>query len=537
MKKINIIYIVGAIILISIIAILFLFNSNIFTAKIIDEKSDGCNFLRGDSDSSGRVDLTDPIFLLNYLFRGGEPLKCLDSADSNDDGNLDITDAVYILNYLFQGGQEPKHPFPDKGADLTEDSLTCNEVSDLICSAKLVNLCGSLGIQTDESCFIQVYPQTRISEEGIDNDIAACPIKKKGDSYEGCGPYETANDKEVILVQSENEQRNPVFYNSEKGLFIAWEEIEKEGIEAGERKVYLCTLKGFIGDPNDYCENNKIFIDYGFNPSISKKYLIWENERNIEACDLSLLEGPFSCFTESKKISIATKEIENDQEFATPIIKENHVLYRDKDVGLTGIFYDLYACGIVQETLPEISYSCESYLVDSGNIDLPQSGDITNDGKTIVYAVKNEEEKYDIISKKEDKIIIISSNEFLIASPNVITLYNNELKQRGNYVIWKQANPGVKYPLQLKLIKEENPPMQYKIITSGYSGAHGQFIICQENICLAQSKITGKFEDSASLNNDQNFINKWETCDLNYLERASNDEIRMGLIGNCLKRN
>lgn len=537
MKNINIIYIVGTTIFTLIIAVLFLSNSNIFTAKVIDEKSEKCNFLRGDSDNSGSVDLTDPVYVLNYLFRGAQPPKCLDAADANDDGNLDITDAVYILNYLFQGSQEPKPPFPDKGTDLTEDSLTCNEIPDLICSIQSINLCGTLGIQTDDSCFIQVYSQTRITEEGIDNDIVACPIKKKGSTYAGCGPYETANDKEIILVQSRNEQRNPVFYNSEKGLVIAWEEIDKEGIDSGKRKLYLCNLKEFIEDPHNYCGNNKIFVAYGFNPSISKKYLVWENERDIEACDLSLSEGPYSCFTKSKKILIATKEIENDPEFATPLIKESYILYRDKDVGPAGTFYNLYAGGIVQETQQGIPYGYESYLVDSGKIDLPQPGDITNDGKTVIYAAKNGEGKYDILYKKEGKKIAIASNEFLVASPNVITLYNNELKQRGNYVIWKQAHPGVKYPLQLKLIREENPPVQYKIITSGYSGSHGQFIICQDGICLSQSKIIGKFEDSSSVDSNQNFINQWETCDLNALGRASDDEIRAGLIAGCLKKN
>ncbi len=103
-------------------------------------------FRRGDVDDSGAIDLTDPIFLLQYLFQGGPApgcfqaadadgswildltdairllgflflgnpatLVCPDAGDSDDSGELDITDAVYSLNWQFLGGKEIPAPGP-----------------------------------------------------------------------------------------------------------------------------------------------------------------------------------------------------------------------------------------------------------------------------------------------------------------------------------------------------------------------------------------------------------------------------------------
>ena len=84
-------------------------------------------FIRGDVNSDGLVNLPDAIRSLNYLYRGGESPKCLDSADANDDGRIDITDAIYILGYLFRGDpQRLAEPSRIAGIDNTIDELiTC----------------------------------------------------------------------------------------------------------------------------------------------------------------------------------------------------------------------------------------------------------------------------------------------------------------------------------------------------------------------------------------------------------------------------
>lgn len=82
-------------------------------------------FLRGDSDQNGTIQLTDAVFLLDYLFRGGRVLSCEDAADSNDDGRIDISDGILILRFLFSGGDRPRMPFPRAGMDPTDDDLGC----------------------------------------------------------------------------------------------------------------------------------------------------------------------------------------------------------------------------------------------------------------------------------------------------------------------------------------------------------------------------------------------------------------------------
>jgi len=82
-------------------------------------------FVRGDGNLDGRIDITDAIAALEFLFLGGSGLACLDAADGNDDGLLDISDPVGILGFLFLGGPPPAPPYPKPGPDPTGDSLGC----------------------------------------------------------------------------------------------------------------------------------------------------------------------------------------------------------------------------------------------------------------------------------------------------------------------------------------------------------------------------------------------------------------------------
>ncbi|MBI4601451.1 MAG: CotH kinase family protein [Planctomycetes bacterium] len=88
----------------------------------------GVEFIRGDSNSSGRVDISDAIATLACLFSGGACPSCLDAADANDDGAVDLSDAVYTLSHLFAGGPAPAEPFPEPGFDPTAvDGNTCGD--------------------------------------------------------------------------------------------------------------------------------------------------------------------------------------------------------------------------------------------------------------------------------------------------------------------------------------------------------------------------------------------------------------------------
>jgi hypothetical protein len=83
-------------------------------------------FIRGDSDSSGARELTDAIYILNFLYLGGPDATCQSAADTNDDSSVDISDAVNLLAHLFLDARPLPEPFGACGEDPTPDGLLCN---------------------------------------------------------------------------------------------------------------------------------------------------------------------------------------------------------------------------------------------------------------------------------------------------------------------------------------------------------------------------------------------------------------------------
>lgn len=80
-------------------------------------------FVRGDANSSGAVDVADPIYSLNYLFQSGDAI-CLDAMDANGDQALDLADVLYLLGYINGAGAPPPAPFSACGA--APGGLGCN---------------------------------------------------------------------------------------------------------------------------------------------------------------------------------------------------------------------------------------------------------------------------------------------------------------------------------------------------------------------------------------------------------------------------
>ncbi len=82
-------------------------------------------FIRGDSNGDGAIDISDPIRVLSWQFADGVAPPCLKAADFNDGGGVDIADAIAALSWLFSDGFDPAPPHPRCGADPTADSLSC----------------------------------------------------------------------------------------------------------------------------------------------------------------------------------------------------------------------------------------------------------------------------------------------------------------------------------------------------------------------------------------------------------------------------
>lgn len=85
-------------------------------------------FKRGDANADGRMDLSDAVATLTYLFLGGgDPVPCFDAMDIDDDEKLNISDPIYSLSFQFLGGDRPlpvfNISFQGCGLDLTPERL------------------------------------------------------------------------------------------------------------------------------------------------------------------------------------------------------------------------------------------------------------------------------------------------------------------------------------------------------------------------------------------------------------------------------
>ncbi len=69
--------------------------------------------MRGDADDNGSINVTDVIYLNNYLFAGGPAPPCWDQGDVDDNYSINITDPIYLSNWLFNGGPPPPGPNGD----------------------------------------------------------------------------------------------------------------------------------------------------------------------------------------------------------------------------------------------------------------------------------------------------------------------------------------------------------------------------------------------------------------------------------------
>ena len=102
--------------------------------KLVINCRTGDVFRRADANGDGRVDISDAVSIVGYLFNGGEEPGCLKTADVNDSQVVDISDSIYLLNHLFSGGPPPAQPFPDCGNDPTEDDIGCASYPEDLCS-------------------------------------------------------------------------------------------------------------------------------------------------------------------------------------------------------------------------------------------------------------------------------------------------------------------------------------------------------------------------------------------------------------------
>jgi hypothetical protein len=71
-----------------------------FTCEVIE-------YLRGDANMDKKTTVSDVVFLINYLFKGGPAPEPQYLGDVNCDGKVTVSDVVWLINYLFKGGPAP----------------------------------------------------------------------------------------------------------------------------------------------------------------------------------------------------------------------------------------------------------------------------------------------------------------------------------------------------------------------------------------------------------------------------------------------
>jgi hypothetical protein len=90
-------------------------NSDIFLDRSPNPSTGGCQGRCGDPNQDGSCNVSDAVYIINYVFITGAigPQPVLACGDANGDGGVNVSDAVYIINYVFVvGSSQPGNCSP-----------------------------------------------------------------------------------------------------------------------------------------------------------------------------------------------------------------------------------------------------------------------------------------------------------------------------------------------------------------------------------------------------------------------------------------
>jgi CubicO group peptidase (beta-lactamase class C family) len=88
---------------------------NVYNPGQEDYNGDGvgdaccCIGIRGniDDDTSQVIDISDLVYLVDFMFNSGPEPPCAEEADMDGSGGVDIADLVYLVDYMFSGDLPP----------------------------------------------------------------------------------------------------------------------------------------------------------------------------------------------------------------------------------------------------------------------------------------------------------------------------------------------------------------------------------------------------------------------------------------------
>ncbi len=73
----------------------------------IGDVCESTGFACGDIDGTGDVNISDAVYMVNYIFAAGPAPLDERGGDIDCSGDVNISDAVYLVNYIFAGGPAP----------------------------------------------------------------------------------------------------------------------------------------------------------------------------------------------------------------------------------------------------------------------------------------------------------------------------------------------------------------------------------------------------------------------------------------------
>ncbi|UCD95625.1 MAG: hypothetical protein JSU69_01130 [Candidatus Zixiibacteriota bacterium] len=69
--------------------------------------TDSFDYLCGDADGSGTINILDAACLINYLYKTGPPPEPPEAGDADGSGKIDLLDVTYLIDYLYRNGPPP----------------------------------------------------------------------------------------------------------------------------------------------------------------------------------------------------------------------------------------------------------------------------------------------------------------------------------------------------------------------------------------------------------------------------------------------
>ena len=76
-------------------------------SEIMTVDMNPAQFICGDTDSSGVVNILDVMYIITFLYKSGPDPKPMESADVDNRPGINILDATYIVDYLYKNGPDP----------------------------------------------------------------------------------------------------------------------------------------------------------------------------------------------------------------------------------------------------------------------------------------------------------------------------------------------------------------------------------------------------------------------------------------------